>query len=377
MNTAAISNTRQYIDKLQALTCQYEGVPYLAYQPNYDSDFLRECYGEKAVEHFLEEKHALDPEDKFKSGLISFLENTEPRNTEPQYLRKIGNGEKNRNLFEELLKINLKNLNPQKTLESLDETAMSGCLNDKEMFKYLESRVGEMRKAIQPISFYYDLQTLLGLRHDMIKSARAIISEYQINLNQFNNKSQAVEIGSDKRYGWDMTKDTNILRNNVISMSDAPSFADHMHHPLYCLSKRSNQFVKINYNRENDSAFNNVKNIALMICFGGLHHFSEKALQSFLTQAAKKMQENGILLLVEHDIEKTESNMQHIVHSMANLANRGDELGEIRNFKKLSEWELVLETYNFIYITGSARIVRDNDPSCNTMMAFIFTTPTH
>jgi hypothetical protein len=207
-----------------------------------------------------------------------------------------------------------------------------------------------------------------------------------------NKIEHIIEVGSPARYVQEYAKFVPISGQVTVFNEGAPStFGDWLQGGSWgkFLQPAYHQHHVLNYDAadlwKDMAEKSTVGEVSLVTCYVGLHHFSEPALDAFLTYVRKALKKDGRFLLVDHAIDKKEDD----IHAMADLAHlifnaaTGETLAyeqkEIRDFKPIADWLKILEKHQLInartgfkdgLLTRGSDKNNDADPTRNAMLVF-------
>ena len=113
--------------------------------------------------------------------------------------------------------------------------------------------------------------------------------------------------------------------------------------------------------------------VELVTCFVGLHHMTLAQLTPFLASVRRVLRDGGVFIVRDHDV--CDERMRVIVSLAHTVFNAGlgepwqTNADELRLFASVSEWSCRLDAAGFS--DSGCRILQANDPTDNTLLAFV------
>jgi FAD/FMN-containing dehydrogenase len=112
--------------------------------------------------------------------------------------------------------------------------------------------------------------------------------------------------------------------------------------------------------------------VDLMTCYIGLHHIEPEHLSPFLRSLARVLEPGGLFIVRDHDVNHAEMfRFVSLAHTVFN-AGLGEpwsaNVAEKRYFRPVAEWVSLLRAVGLEDV--GPRVLQDNDPTLNTLMAF-------
>jgi len=116
------------------------------------------------------------------------------------------------------------------------------------------------------------------------------------------------------------------------------------------------------------------QSVDLVTCFIGLHHISIDKLDAFLDSVKRILRPGGVFLLRDHDaynenVFNLASTAHTVFNAIAEQSSSSEEEKEIRNFKSIAGWVVLLEQHGFI--ANEERSTQNGDPTLNTLVSFV------
>lgn len=110
----------------------------------------------------------------------------------------------------------------------------------------------------------------------------------------------------------------------------------------------------------------------VVTCHIGLHHCPVALLPGFVRSIKRVLKPGGLFIVRDHDVNTEEMRVfASLVHTVFNLGLRetwAKNEAEHRSFGSVEEWVKLLEDSGFT--DQGFRILQENDPSLNTLLAF-------
>ena len=110
----------------------------------------------------------------------------------------------------------------------------------------------------------------------------------------------------------------------------------------------------------------------LVTCYIGLHHMNVDQLQPFLASVRRVLRPGGLFIVRDHDVTTPEMralvSLAHTVFNVGLGETWETNQKELRYFESMQVWVSRLTAAGFAD-TGH-RVLQDNDPTRNTLLAF-------
>ncbi|MBI3238682.1 MAG: class I SAM-dependent methyltransferase [Flavobacteriia bacterium] len=230
---------------------------------------------------------------------------------------------------------------------------------DKDIYEAVQKEL----KSISPFlsAFTYALPSLKKQKKEIAQQVLPILKDRK-TLNGY------LEIGSPGRYISELKKHIQI-NDPVFLMNDvAPTngIADIMERGKI---GKIGTFYHLDY-KPVPMADNSLD---LVTCHIGLHHCPTELLSDFVQSIKRVLKPGGLFILRDHDVNSDEMRVfASLVHTVFNLGlhetwSKNEQ--EYRSFRSVKEWVELVKQAGFDDL--GFRILQLNDPSLNTMLAFI------
>jgi len=353
--------TRELIDAALDVGGSY----YLPYQPHARPDQFHRAYP-RAHELFAL-KRRLDPQFRFRNVLWDTY--YAPTLT-PGPARAIADSEFHAvysdtvasDRFYRFLQ-NVYRLYPEDRFHTLIKQACARHSADQAIYRDIQERLGEIRPALGGI--FYALPALTKQKREMARQTLTLMPDRKVIRGY-------VEIGSTGRYVSELRKHVQFFDDLVLVNDVAPGFS-----PVDILERGRipvlGRFAPLNEYSAISPLHVTDESIDLATCYIGLHHARPELLDGFLRSVWRALRPDGLFVLRDHDVRTPE------MHAFVSLAHTVFNAGlgvpwetnqqELRHFVSVEEWRKRLEACGF-RDTGH-RLLQANDPSDNTLMAFV------
>lgn len=226
------------------------------------------------------------------------------------------------------------------------------------------SAVQQDLKGITPFlsALTYALPALKKQKREMSNQVLQILKDKK-NINGY------LEIGSTGRYISELKKHIN-LSGPIYLTNDIPpnySVADIMERGQI---RKMGTFFHLDYQPLPQEITDG--SLDLVTCHIGLHHCPVELLPAFVASIKRVLKPDGLFIMRDHDVNSEDMRVfASLVHTVFNLGlnetwSKNEE--EYRAFKSVNEWVSYLEAQGFRDL--GFRILQQNDPSLNTLLAF-------
>ena len=114
------------------------------------------------------------------------------------------------------------------------------------------------------------------------------------------------------------------------------------------------------------------ESLDVVTCHIGLHHCPVELLPGFVESIKRVLKPGGLFIVRDHDVNSEEMRVfASLVHTVFNLGLHEEwskNVAEYRSFRSVEEWVALLSQSGFSDL--NFRILQQNDPSMNTLLAF-------
>jgi FAD/FMN-containing dehydrogenase/uncharacterized membrane protein YhaH (DUF805 family) len=357
--------TRELIDAVLAVGGTY----YLPYQPHATLEQFHRAYP-RANEYFAL-KRRLDPEYRFRNALWDKYYprdqgakmTTESKNESAgagEFRQVFSDGRQSDRFY--LFLQNIFHLYPEDRFHHLIKETCTRLTSDQEIYQQVQASLPSIKPFLAPLT--YALPALKKQKREMAAQTLQLLKE---------RKSFAgyVEIGTVGRYISVLRKHVKIASPIYITNDVAPgnSPGDIMERGQF---SPIGQFVLLDY-QPLDSKGIAPASIDLVTCFIGLHHAPLDLLEGFVKSIHRVLRPGGMFIMRDHDVRDQDMHVfVSLVHTVFNLglgASWAVDQKEFKRFRSTDEWSRYLAAHGFA--DQGARLLQQNDPTDNTLMAFV------
>lgn len=354
--------TRELIDA--ALACG--GRFYLPYQPHATTEQFHRAY--PRAQEFFALKRKLDPNFRFRNVMWDkyYAPTLEPK---PAPAVEV-NGSEFRAVFADVnysdgfykFLQNVFHLYPEDRFHWLIDETRRKYATDKEIYEHVQAELPKIKPALALITLA--LPALKKQKREMARQTLQLLGDRK----SFNGY---VEIGSTGRYISELRKHVQfsgpIFITNDIAPTNSPG--DIMERGQFA---RIGTFSMLDY-QPLDTKGIAPASIDLVTCFIGLHHAPKELLDGFVQSIRRVLRPGGMFIMRDHDCKTPEMcTFVSLVHTVFNAGlgvSWTDNAKEYKAFNSVEAWSRYLTERGFR--DQGARLLQANDPSDNTLMAFV------
>jgi len=263
--------------------------------------------------------------------------------------------------FYEFLK-NIFHLYPEDKFHALIQDANASLGTDEEIYNAILAGLPKIKTLLAPIT--YALPALKKQKQEMTRETMQLLgARKEIN--------GIVEIGSTGRYVSELRKHIKIndpvFLTNDIAPTNSP--ADIMERGQIA---KLGTFFLLDY-KPLDSHGIAPASVDLITSFIGLHHCPPDLLDEFVRSIQRVIRPGGLFIIRDHNAVAPEmATFCSLVHTVFN-AGLGVpwpiNAAEIKHFRSADAWAQYIIQHNFT--DAGQRLLQPNDPTDNTLMAFI------
>ncbi|MBL7919868.1 MAG: FAD-binding protein [Bacteroidia bacterium] len=350
--------TRELIDA--AIT--YKGSYYLPYQIHATIEQFFMAYPN--ADKLFRLKKKLDPTYKFRNALWDnyYQSNKTKMNNTTSEFKLVFSDPKWSDKFYRFLQI-IFHLYPEDKFHNLIAITSAGQKNDREIYRSIQNELPKIKPFLSELTMA--LPALKKQKKEMAKQVLHMLRK-TTTINGY------LEIGSTGCYISELRKHIK-LSGSIFITNDIPpdnSIADIFERGQ--LKKLGHFFRLNNYQPIPHHEIAN-ESIDLVTCHIGLHHCPPQLLDNYVKSIFRVLRKNGIFIVRDHDVQTEQmARFVSLVHTVFNLGlNISWETNnaEFKSFKGIEEWSRLISNHGF-KDTGE-RILQDNDPTDNTLIAFI------
>ncbi len=234
--------------------------------------------------------------------------------------------------------------------------------NDQSIYAYIQNNLANIKPLLSDLTY-----ALPALR----KQKQIIAAQTTRLLENRENINGYLEIGSTGRYVNSLKKITTIQDNIYLTNDNPPDFSPSEIMERGQLPHIGKYFDMQNYAPINESSIPSSR-VDIVTCYIGLHHCPPEKLAEYIASIHRILAHNGLFILRDHDAcTKPMRTFVSLVHTVFNAGLNVDwnvNQSEERQFNGIQYWADYLVAHGFEDV--GARILQDNDPTLNTLMAF-------
>ncbi len=350
--------TRELIDA--AIT--FKGSYYLPYQIHATAEQFLKAYPN--ADKLLTLKKKFDPTYKFRNALWDtyYQPNKINMSNTTSEFKFVFSDPNWSDKFYRFLQI-IFHLYPEDKFHHLIALTSAEQKNDREIYRCIQNELPKIKPFLSELTMA--LPALKKQKNEMAKQVLHILRK-TTTINGY------LEIGSTGRYISELRKHIK-LSGSIFITNDIPpdnSIADIFERGQ--IKKLGRFFDLNNYQPIPQHEIAN-ESVDLVTCHIGLHHCPPQLLDNYIKSIYRVLRKNGIFILRDHDVQTEQMAVfVSVVHTVFNLGlniNWEKNSLEFKSFKSIAEWSRLISNHGF-KDTGE-RILQDNDPTDNTLIAFI------
>lgn len=352
--------TRELVEA--AISCG--GCHYLPYQVHATEDQFHRAY--PRAREFFALKQRIDPGFRFRNALWDtyYAPGVTPPEAKPMAsgseFHTVYGDTGSQDGFYRFLQ-NIYRLYPEDRFHTLIRQACADHPGDEAIYRQLQHQLPGIKPFLADLRFA--LPSLAKQKREMVQQTLRILGERR----RFNGY---VEIGTTGRYVRSLRQALELDGDVVIVNDVAPGNG-----PVDIVERgqlrQAGRFQPMDYRAIPAHAVADAS-VDLVSCYIGLHHCPPDTLDQFVASIARMLRPGGVFLLRDHDV--TTPGMDKFVALAHTVFNAG--LGvdwqvnraELRFFAPLQRWVDLLAAHGLR--DSGQRLLQDNDPSINTLLAF-------
>lgn len=238
--------------------------------------------------------------------------------------------------------------------------------SEEDIYRHLQREI----RSIKPFAadLVYALPALFKQKAEMARQTLALLA----SLGHRTSFNGYVEIGSKGRYYRGLAAALSLTGPQVFVDAEPPTYA-----PIDMLERGQvrllgahvglAEFAPLPTSELADASFD------LATCYIGLHHMSPETLLGFLNSVHRILRPGGIFIVRDHDVGTPQMRaLVSLAHTVFNVGlGESWEVNqrELRYFESAPTWVERLDAAGFD--DSRERLLQDNDPTNNTLFAFI------
>ncbi len=254
-------------------------------------------------------------------------------------------------------------LYPEDKFHHLIATKTKELTTDEEIYKAIQVDLPKINPFLSEITL--SLPALKKQKKEMSNQVLTLLGN-KTNINGY------LEIGSTGRYISELRKHINLSGTIFICNDIAPDFSLAEIFERGQIGKIGHFFSLNNYQPIYQSEIAD-ESLDLVTCHIGLHHCPPELLENYIISIARILRKGGFFILRDHDVKTPEmATYVSLVHSVFNLGlgiSWETDSSEFKAFSPISELSRIIEKQGFKDL--GKRILQENDPTDNTLIAFI------
>ena len=350
--------TRELIDAALDLGGSY----YLPYQVHATSEQFHRAYP-RAKELFAL-KRRIDPDFRLRNAIWDkyYAPSVEVPETEGSEFHAVYATPAGADRFYRFLQ-NVFHLYPEDRFQMLIKETLAAYSTDEAIYSCLQRELPNIKPFLADLT--YAIPALRKQKREMTKQTLELLG----GLRQVEGY---VEIGTTGRYLSELGKHIRFYGRNILVNDAAPtnSPADILERGR--LAKRGEFLPLDNYGPLDPREIADAS-IDLVTCYIGLHHAPPDRLDGFVRSIARVLRPGGIFILRDHDVRTPDLDvLVRLAHTVFN-AGLGipwaQNQAELRDFAPMQRW---IDALAAAGLTASGkRLLQANDPTDNTLMAFV------
>ncbi len=254
-------------------------------------------------------------------------------------------------------------LQPEDKFHALIKDACDKYEDDESIYRAIQEALPGIKPALSDLT--YGIPALRKQKREMMGQTLELLGDYK-SINGY------VEIGSSGRYISVLRKKLSVSGRLSLVDDRAPGYS-----PPDILERgrirKLGHFIPLNdYAPIGEDDIPDAS-ADLVTCYIGLHHIVPERLDAFVQSITRILRPGGMFILRDHDAPNPEmDNFVSLVHTVFN-AGTGvsweENVAESRYFNALDHWVAALEKAGLR--DKRHRLLQKNDPSANTLMAFV------
>lgn len=253
---------------------------------------------------------------------------------------------------------------PEDKFHALLKDASAKLATDKAIYEHVQASLPSIKPFLQPLT--YALPALTKQKREMSAQTVKLLGDRRA----FNGY---LEIGSTGRYISDLRKHVSVTGPIYLTNDIAPSNSPGDMMERGQLGKLGT-FFPLDY-APLDSKGIPAASVDLATCYIGLHHCPPEQLDAFVKSVRRVLRPGGLFVMRDHDVRTPEmANFVSLVHTVFNLGLDvpwATNEHESKTFKSADGWAQYVVARGFRDL--GPRLLQQNDPSDNTLMAFVKT----
>lgn len=253
-------------------------------------------------------------------------------------------------------------LYPENKFHQLLQTLTAQNASDEAIYQEAQQKLSSIKPFLS--EFTYALPALRKQKKEMAKQVMQLLGD-KTHIHSY------LEIGSTGRYWSELKKQIRFQGTCYLTNDIAPSFQIGDMFERGQIFKTGKFFPLQDYKAISSETIPN-ESIDLINFQIGLHHCPQASLSNYVQSLRNALRPGGLLILREHDVRTPEMHdfvsLVHTVFNLGLMVNWQTNEAEYKSFRSADEWSAMICAHGFR--DRGVRLLQDNDPSLNTLMAF-------
>ncbi len=360
--------TRELVEA--AIACG--GRHYLPYQAHATSDQFHRAYP-RAVELFAMKKQ-LDPDFRFRNVLwdqyyaawLTDGESAQKALPVSEFKAVYGDVRMHDGFYKFVQ--NIYHLYPDDRFHQLIAETTEAHEDDETIYRRIQEKLPTVQPPLSALSgpIFYQLPALRVQKDEMTRQTSELVKPLKEAIDGY------VEIGTTGRYVKGLAKALRI-RGPVTLVNDVRPGSG----PVDIVERgqltQAGAFVPMGDYDPLPEAQIPSASVDLVSCFIGLHHIAPDRLEPFVRSIHRVLRDGGIFVLRDHDVTDVAMDrfvaLAHTVFNCGLGAPWSVNANERRHFVSIATWSERLTRWGFE--DSGKRLVQDNDPTKNMLLAFV------
>ena len=254
-------------------------------------------------------------------------------------------------------------LYPEDKFHHLIATTSKEKATDEEIYKTVQANLPKIKPFLSEITL--SLPALKKQKKEMSNQVLQLLGN-KTDINGY------LEIGSTGRYISELRKHINLSGATLLTNDIEPNYSLGDIFERGQISKLGHFFSLNNYNPISKAEIPD-ESLDLVTCHIGLHHCTPEILDDYLKSISRILRKDGFFILRDHDVKTPEmATFVSLVHTVFNLGlgiSWETDKSEFKAFRSIDEFSKIIGKHGFKDL--GKRILQENDPTDNTLIAFI------
>jgi SAM-dependent methyltransferase len=254
-------------------------------------------------------------------------------------------------------------LYPEDKFHHLIATTSKEKATDEEIYKSVQADLPKIKPFLSEITL--SLPALKKQKKEMSNQVLRLLGN-KTDINGY------LEIGSTGRYISELRKHINLSGATLLTNDIEPNYSLGDIFERGQIGKLGHFFSLNNYQPISQAEISD-GSLDLVTCHIGLHHCTPEILDGYLKSISRILRKGGFFILRDHDVKTPEmATFVSLVHTVFNLGlgiSWETDKSEFKAFRSIDEFSKIISKHGFKDL--GQRILQENDPTDNTLIAFI------